>query len=69
MPSSLRKIWTMSALLAASEGRKTFFETLLQLEANEGRPLHGIPILIKVTALQLRFRKHVLIYLGQYCYS
>ena len=55
MLSSLRRVWTTSGLLAAYEGRKTFFETSLQLRANESRPLHGIPILVKVTALLLMF--------------
>ena len=64
MPSSLRRIWTMSALMDAYEGKKTCVEIMLQLMANERRPLHGIPILIKVTALRSMFRKHMLNYLG-----
>ena len=64
MPSSLLRIWTMSALLDTYVGKETLVEMMLQLRANERRPLHGIPILIKVTALCTILRKHKLNGLG-----
>ena len=50
----------MSGLLAAYEGKNPSFASLLRFKANGRRPLHGIPILIKVTALLLILKMHVL---------
>lgn len=64
MPPSLRRIWITNELLAACVGKKTNFEKFLQLGADERRPLHGIPILIKVIVLHLMFTKQTLIHIG-----
>lgn len=50
-------------------GRVRGYETLLlrhsySASADRSRPLHGIPILIKVAALHLNSRTNVLIYKG-----
>ena len=50
----------MSELLVAYEGKHPSFAALLRFKANERRPLHGIPILIKVAALLLILKRHVL---------